>query len=1174
MYIFGGRTEEGTDLGDLAAFRITSRRWYTFQNMGPSPSPRSGHSMTAYGKQIVVLAGEPSSAPRDPGELSLVYVLDTSKIRYPNDQQIQQTPTGERVPGNRRPSGERSAIPQSRGIIPREHSNGPLEGPKRMLSGSRESMIGAPAPMGRGPDSTAVNGPSGPGPGSRLPRVATAQAPSGPPPSQQAPTPRTNGIQPTAIGPRSKTPTKDGRNFGPPVDTARAASFDKENISPSSRDDPRGPSNRAISPITNGRRTPTQIQPSKLTNLATEAPGSPMNEGMDRSRSRQARQQASLDSIDEPSPHFAAQQSAGPPQYDGADDFPVTSGIADKGSHPVPTEPHAQQLERFTQQHDALTEELDAVRSRNAWYASELALARKAGYQPTTSRSHMLDEKAAQSFGDDDKPLIEALIAMRVELADVQSSVESRVQESAQRVAEVEQQRDTALKEAVYAKAKLAAHGGSQRGTPQLDEASKDMGDFERSDDMGRRLASALAAQGELRVKAETLATELQNERRARELAEGTADAANRRAGDLASLHNPGEVETLKAELHHAEKKARDEAALRAEAYAKAQLLEVDKEDLTRQLEDALNISRDHTTTLGTLREAVTASHDKSTLLERRLDEERGHREGLEQKLLHLRAEHEERTAELELMTRKLRDAEELAEKHANEAQKHRHVLISGLDSLNNRSINDRNKSANDERVAILQRQVESANELVRKNRADADAAADKLRGAEERIAGLEAYQEQGSRENLNVRKQLHDSVQLAQKLHAQYNEVRQQLESHQRDASALSVQHSALKDLLAERGINGNDHQGSRSLNSPGGRFNTPDQSRQRDLEQQLEASLRAHQETKFEFEVREQEADKTYREKLEQLEQDYQSAVHYVKGTEKMLKRMKDELTKYKSQNARLQTELEELQRTQRDRSVESEVPADWENERQSLRREIEEMQESVKGSVSQLERQMQQVRTELHTVQEERDHFRASNEQAQHHLTQTAEQTRADLEQLKHENTLLENRAVDAEQKVSFLLDQVGTSVDNYRRQSQQLPSNSNGHARNLSTNSNLNFGGHSHSNSIGAESAFSVTAADNRNSVALDSLASELETLRTQWEGTHRTYRLSSQFDFERTPTSATGGELSDSLANWRKRLDAEEREKDNSRSPIGSPVDGRRVASPRGRQEQDERMNLI
>ncbi len=41
-----------------------------------------------------------------------------------------------------------------------------------------------------------------------------------------------------------------------------------------------------------------------------------------------------------------------------------------------------------------------------------------------------------------------------------------------------------------------------------------------------------------------------------------------------------------------------------------------------------------------------------------------------------------------------------------------------------------------------------------------------------------------------------------------------------------------------------------------------------------------------------------------------------------------------------------------------------------------------------------------------------------------------------------------------------------------------------------------------------------------------------------------YRLStgtSNFDFERTPTSIDGGELSNSLANWRRRLDLEEQE---------------------------------
>lgn len=85
LYVFGGRTEEGTDLGDLAALDLTSARWYTFQNMGRSPSPRSDHTMSAAFKKIYVLGGEPSSGPRDTEELKMVYILDTCKIRYPSN---------------------------------------------------------------------------------------------------------------------------------------------------------------------------------------------------------------------------------------------------------------------------------------------------------------------------------------------------------------------------------------------------------------------------------------------------------------------------------------------------------------------------------------------------------------------------------------------------------------------------------------------------------------------------------------------------------------------------------------------------------------------------------------------------------------------------------------------------------------------------------------------------------------------------------------------------------------------------------------------------------------------------------------------------------------------------------------------------------------------------------
>ncbi|KAL9004384.1 MAG: hypothetical protein Q9188_002800 [Gyalolechia gomerana] len=1209
MYIFGGRTENGTDLGDLAAFKITSRRWFTFQNMGPAPSPRSGHTMTAFGKQIVVAAGEPSSAPRNSDELSMVYVLDTVKIRYPNDQQIQQTPSGERVPGNRRPSAERPARgPEPmRTAMPQGPPGGPPDGLRRVFSGSRESMVGGGAgpPSGVGPPPSVGLPPGavpGPGPGqgpagrvhdmstvagspgsgpppSRLPQPMMSQAPSGPPPQQQAPPPRSNGVIPQMGGPRSKTPTKDQRGYGPPVDTDRNGSFERENVSPLMEGPPQE-NLRAVSPMVNGRRTPSQ-QPQHM-----QQPMRPMPNGIDpeearmantepvRSRSRQAEQQSFMEDPDEyPTSNIQPQQPlqnqrSFTKEYESPSGMPRPSYEANKDRSPTQTQQQApqqaqqqaQQLQQFEDlkvQQEGLQKHLEVVRNQNAWYASELALAKKAGYQQSSSNAP-LDER---SFGDDERPLIEALIAVRAQLAEVQQSVDSRVNAAAEEVAQVEHQRDVAVREAAYAKAKLAALGGSHVGTPLPDAMSKGMGGEDRSNDLGHKLAAALATQNELRTTIDSMTADLDREKHARELAEGTAEAAQAHAKELHEVYDPRELEKLREQLHNLGMTFRDEAAQKAEAHSRAGILESDKDDLTRRLNEALENTQHHSKIFVSLREAVSASDDRAAQLERKLDEERAQRELVDQKLLQLRAEHEERTAELEATTRKLRDTEELAEAHANESRKHREVILGELDKVGSRDLGASTSAAVDERVLMLQKQVDNAHSLVRQNQADADAAAEKLRRAEERIAGLEAYREQSSLEGLAIRQRLQDAVREAQMHQTRHGEIFRKLETRQQEMSALAVNHDMLKSLLEERPEKEGSHP------------STPEQNRMRDLEEQLENSLRSHEETKADYEAREQEADKMYREKLELLESDYQSAVGYVKGTEKMLKHMKDELSKYKvelnkyrKQNQRLQEELDVAQL----RSLEPDAAADWEQERQSLRREIDEMQSSVKDSVAQLERQMEEIQQELYAAQEERDHYRQNSEQAQQQLAQTTQHAQRELDQLKNENSMLESRALDAENKVTLLLDQVGNSVTNYRRQSQQM--HMNGHHRNLSTNSTATVnpsdptpasnagpqrGVHSTSNSIATEATF--PGGSNRNSVALDHLASELETLRTHWEGTHRNYRLSNQFDFERTPTSATStggnGELSESLANWRRRLDAEEQQ-ERSNSPKdhqGGPV---------------------
>lgn len=1112
MYVFGGRTDEGVDLGDLSAFRISTRRWYSFQNMGPAPSPRSGHSMTAFGKQIIVMAGEPSSAPRDPAELSMSYILDTSKIRYPNDSQA-----GGRAPepATRKTSVDKPGI--SSGRSSREAQNaGPEQQMRRGPAPSRESMI----------QGTAANRPvefgSNPnlGPGSRLPRASIAQAPAGPPPPGQAPSPGPRGNGPPAgANPRSKTPTKNDRGHTPTADI-RVTNDEHGEESPIMKEGPQD----SQGPPSAGRRTPTQHQkPSAKAMEAGEA--APLiTPGRQRSI-RSHRQRGSVDSGEE---SILGRQAS----IEGS-----MESRSFRNSKTLGDEPRSP---RLTPHQEALIKELEVTKARNAWYASELALARKCGYVPNATSSPALDDRANEALSDEDRPLVEAFLAMRADLSKMQATVDRQAAIASKRVAEVEHQRDMAINEAAYSRAKLAAHSGSQRGTPQPD-ASRD-GDDERPTDMGRRLALALASLSELKAKLDVQATELSQERQAKELAEETNEATRKHLAELEMQSNTLEAENLRAELHQAEALAREEAFLRAEAEASLQQLILDKDELLAQIEDSSTRLKDFDSSFGGLREAVSASTAKTALVEKQFQEERERREGLERKLLQLRSDHEERTTEVENLTRRLRDAEELAEIHAKEAETHKIAFVSGLERASSTDLDNSFRSRADQRVAALEAQIERSTTLAKANQAAANAASDKLRRAEERIAGLEAYQEQASREGLQLRRQLQTAMKESQLAATNNRDLKTQLETHQREAGALAVQHAALKDLLGERGIN-SDTRRSPRLDSPGSRFGTPEQSRLRELEQQLSASIKAHDDLKNGFESREQEADRAFREKLEQLENDYQSAVHYVKGTEKMLKRMKDELSRYKTQNAKMQSELDVAQKSlENSDSQTSGSSAEWDAERSRLELSMSDLQDRTSSSISSLEGQITQLKQDLDQATAEKQLSQSEHERLKQDILAAAEKSRTELDQLKQENSHLETRASDAERKVNMLLEQVQTSVGHYRRQSHH-GQGTNGISRthsNASSNTISGGNGRARADSNVSEDS---TFPDNRGSMALDSLANELDALRTHWESTNRNYRLSSQLDLERTPTkdnSEGPALMSDSLAEWRRRLDNDDR----------------------------------
>ncbi|KAH0607400.1 uncharacterized protein H6S33_002434 [Morchella sextelata] len=1101
MYIFGGRTSEGDDLGDLAAFRISSRRWYTFQNMGPSPSRRSGHSMTTCGQKIIVLGGEPSVPTRNQEELQLIYILDTAKIRYPNDHQNQSStsPTGSNENKRLQGAGARNGSVDSPGAQTSRKNGG---------TGTRESVTAGPTQSTppNGPNPLTSNNTSGGSVTSRLPRVAQG-TPAGPPPNQQAPPPRTNGS--ALPGQRSRTPTGNG-------------------TLPKTRDVTSPVQERPSPTAANGTRNPTAQRKASGQDTVVA--------GRERSGSRQQG----------PNPNLNGTTDSNHSPTSSATTQPINSMEKPKEQ---PKEQRSRGSKGSSSGEGDMLREFQKLKHMNEWYASELALARRAGYTIQTGNNAILEERGADSLLEEERPFVEAMLILKGELQKVQGSVDEQAAQAARKIQEVERQRDVAVQEAVYAKAKLAALGGNSTPTPGDRSADMANMDAEKMTDMSRKLAASLAAQAELSAKVEVLKAEISAERKARHLADETAGVAQSRVSELDDFRNraASEMESLRAELLDAERAFRDEAAAGADATADAKLLRIDQDELSMKLQEALEDNNNYHNSMDEMRNAMDATASRTATLSRQLEEERLVKEGLERKLAQVKSEYEEKAADLENANTRLRDVEELMEKYAEEARAANAALAAGLQKVADREIMT-NTALTDERVKALQEQVESAKSLLKKSKDQADDTGEKLAQAMQRVAGLEFQQGQASKDAIALRRRMAESLDEVRKLKQDNAEIQARLVERQLEVDSISAKHAALKDILAERSTQvGFEKRRSAILSpSPQSGSATPEQNRLRELELRLEESLRAHRETKSTAEMQAQEVEKHFREKLEQLENDYQSAVHYVKGTEKLLKRMKDELAKNKAQNARLQLELEEFQRKGPDHSRHGsrEINTEWEHERELLNKEIDDLRGKVRESATALDKQIRETKAQLDSMNE----TNLMNNQMKVQLMDLSQQlseTRIQLDRLENENSLLERRAQDAEERVSFLLDRVEDSVDAYRRSTLTGP-NGLGGGEPQSTHSSF-YGG----------------APDGRNSVALDSLATELDALRTHWENTNKNYRLSSTFDFEKTPTSTEGGELSSSLAQWRQKLHQEETEaamrsdsrSGDSRSPIRSQGQG-------------------
>ncbi|KAI0275149.1 hypothetical protein BC834DRAFT_965581 [Gloeopeniophorella convolvens] len=841
MYVFGGRSVDGTDLGDLTAFKLSSQRWFMFQNMGPSPSGRSGHAMASNGTRIFVLGGE-SSAATQADESALIHILDTKHIKYPKPGQDTPKPSNDKNQVSRKLSG-----------------NVQVQGQQQQPTSSSSMINGMRAASPQQQQSVDAE------------ELRRAISP------QNARAPRANGL-PAHVHPGGRMAVQGVR---------------KETMTEKARPSPQ---------LESALYRQTRHAPAA--HLC--APHPPQV----------------LSSPDAPS--YVQQPSNAPP---------VNGFIAGHGSKPGSTGNVTADLIRDLKAREA---ELETLRRRETWMKAALAQASRSGFLYADADA----DGEGHDLADGTPKMAEMALSLKQLRARIQSSVAEQAQNASSRISEAERQRAAAVQEAAYYRAKLAAvEAGAEGEVTRLER--------ERLTDLEQQLSATLAARAEQERRATQLSDELALKSSLLEQADANAADAAKHAGTLEETH----VRILRDHTDMQDHHTTLEADLRDHA---DRLLA--QTSLT-QLDDLL-LSRDqHVRALeqahGALQKATARADEVD-------DQNQRNREQVvqyEAELAELRGELEAKMSELEAVRGRLTDAENAWAKSREEADAFRALTTTGLGELldSHRDLKtdeDRLTRGHVERVQAMEAEVASLRVMLKDATKRLEDSHSEL--AQERRAARESEMEAlGLHTQITgLRAQL--AAALAESGRARHDLAKREaeLKQRQKDAADAALRLDMLRNYLAENDIVlDNDGLPAKTDSEAAARiaelesklveFSRKQEKTERDLQtaerQKQEAlaqvgvvsaqldRLRSTQSPALsrngvddsfasegrvvDAERRAEEVERNYKARMQQLEDDYRLAVQLVKETERLNRRMKDELMKQKTLNTSLLAEVDSL-------------------------------------------------------------------------------------------------------------------------------------------------------------------------------------------------------------------------------------------------------------------------
>lgn len=867
MYIFGGRGVDGNDLGDLASFKITSHRWFMFAHMGPAPFGRSGHTMVTAQNRILVIGGESftGSAQDDPTSL---HVLDTTKIKYPAKT-------------------ERSGGSISKSSAQDAPAPAPVPAPA-----PAPASAPAPAEEERALDTSSTYA------------AAAPPAPSPYTAAQPAPTPIVPPTVPTTV-------PSAGQAASPAAPPAAAPEF-LQSAPEMSRQPPSDESVALAAP---------PLQSAIYLNRAQdEAPilGAP----------------AALPPTMPP--------SVPPPQP------PTTSGLSSAPSMPT--------LPSEVGERGAVLDASDAAPSREVWLSSMLALAVKQGFVlPHSADALAVEQLDTGAEGSEREAMVKSLLTLKSQVSSLRADLGEQIKGEEARVATQERARVAALQEAAYYRAKLVANESTN-----VDERVHI--ERQRVQQLEKLLTTATKENSELERKVGILADQAKLEARLRALVEDRLGETTKRAvaAEEAHIKVYDEYSALQKHSYVTESLLRDHTAQISSLSSSLAQFQAERDTLEQSVSSKSRSADTSKATLAQFQEALQAAHARNAEYERQRAEHLRQVEAQGQTVMQLRTDLQARVAELAMKNNQLEqqatvvaELESIVSNLQREAQTHRDAATGGLAQLialqqaqgtqRDTSVDTRDVSQQHlEHVQALQDEAQAMRQLHEESRAAVNAMATSLQQATERSNQLQRTNNKLFGEVTAQRKQLAQALHELAQVKDQTQTARTSGEMHARELEEAQVKNLALRRLLAENHVEIPDDE---TLRRPEFLHDRQTAQLQRELQQQQDAAEQAAAElqqahdqlerlslqleqTRSEArkhdassaraelealrhraedaEMRLEEANASHQERTAQLENDYLTAVQFVRNTENMLRRLKDEHLKLRQDNAELRAGL----------------------------------------------------------------------------------------------------------------------------------------------------------------------------------------------------------------------------------------------------------------------------